>query len=158
MNVVTPRASLPARPVHSGRSQLFRLAAAGIGIVWAAVIVISVFSPDMVTGSQHDHIAIAAVFTWIWGLIATRFIFTELAALRGHSDRFPDAWLLVGGIAVVWIAAAVVSVVAPEFVTGSDPTRLPIAAMLAPIAAMLLTVNFCQLFTSLTGPRAPTSE
>jgi hypothetical protein len=154
MNIATPHASLSTAPGHSGRSQLLWLGAAGTGIVWAAVIVISVFSPDMVTGSQHDHFAIAAVVTWIWGFLASRSMFATLVAQRGHADRLADIWLLVGGIAVVWIIAAFVVVVAPVFVTGTDPTRLPIAALLAPIAALLLTGTFCQMFTSLTGPVA----
>ena len=157
MNMATSRDSLPTTPLHGGRSQLFRVGAAGFGVVWAAVIVVSVFSPDMVTGSRHDHFLVAAVLTWMWGLIASRSMFTTLVAQRGHTDRLPDIWLLVGGIAAVWVGAAVAAVFGPVMVTGTDPTRLPFAALLAPIAAMVLTGILCQLFTSLTGPEASRS-
>jgi hypothetical protein len=33
----------------------------------------------------------------------------------------------------------VVSLIGPVFVTGTDPTRIPIAALIAPIAGFLLT-------------------
>jgi len=35
--------------------------------------------------------------------------------------------------------ATVLSIALPVYVTGSDPTRLPIGAMVSPVAAALLT-------------------
>jgi hypothetical protein len=37
----------------------------------------------------------------------------------------------------------------PELVTGTDPTHLPLAAIIAPIAAMVITSTACQIFSSL---------
>ena len=39
----------------------------------------------------------------------------------------------------VWLVAAILSITLPVVETGSDPTRLPIAAMVAPMAAAALT-------------------
>ena len=51
---------------------------------------------------------------------------------------------LVGFVAAVWIVAALVAIFGPEMVTGSDPTRLPIAALLSPVAATVLTTGACE--------------
>jgi hypothetical protein len=40
---------------------------------------------------------------------------------------------------VVWLVATIVSIALPVVETGSDPTRLPIGAMVSPVAAMVLT-------------------
>jgi hypothetical protein len=39
----------------------------------------------------------------------------------------------------IWGVATVLSIALPVYVTGSDPTRLPIGAMVSPVAAALLT-------------------
>jgi hypothetical protein len=77
---------------------------AGIVGIWVAVALISLLAPDMVTGSEQQHLAVAAFGTWVWGLIAT-----------------------------------ILGITLPVVETGLDPTRLPIGAMVAPIAATLLT-------------------
>src|SRR4029453_525923 len=43
---------------------------AGIVGVWVAVTLISLLAPDMVTGSEQQHLAVAAFGTWVWGLVA----------------------------------------------------------------------------------------
>jgi len=45
--------------------------AAGIAGIWVAVALISIFAPDMVSGSEQEHLRVAAFVTWIWGLVAT---------------------------------------------------------------------------------------
>jgi hypothetical protein len=39
----------------------------------------------------------------------------------------------------VWTVATIVGIAAPVFVTGSDPTRIPVASFFAPVAAAMLT-------------------
>jgi hypothetical protein len=121
--------------------------------VWFAVVVISVFAPDSVSGSEQDHVPIAAILTWVWGLVASRSLLGVLLAQRGRPERLADVRLLVVGVGTLWLLAAGVGAVGPEMVTGSDPTRVPLAAVLAPIAALVLTTTACGLFTSLGGPR-----
>jgi len=43
----------------------------------------------------------------------------------------------------LWLAVATISIFAPTMVTGSDPTSIPIAAILAPIAGTLATAFAC---------------
>jgi hypothetical protein len=136
-----------------GQSAPFSAGVAGIGVIWLAVTVISVFSPDLVTGSEQDHIPIAAMITWVWGVIASRSLVITLLDERGRPHRFGSVWLLTGDVAAVWVVAAAVAVFGPEMVTGSGPTNVPICALLAPIAAMVLTTTGCQLFNSLDGTR-----
>lgn len=152
MALAAPHDRLSTAPVRGGRTRLVRLGAIGLGAVWAAVAVISVFAPDSVSGSEQDHLPIAAILTWVWGLVASRSLIDVLLAQRAHPDRLRDAGVLVGGVAAVWIVAAAVGVFGPVMVTGSDPTRLPIAAVLAPVAALVLTNTACALFTSWGGP------
>jgi hypothetical protein len=125
------------------------LATVGLGAIWAAVVVISALSPDSVTGSEQQHVPIAAVLTWMWGLVASRSLVTTLVAQRDHPDRYPGLRLLVAGVAAAWAVAAVVAITAPEIVTGSDPTRIPIWAILAPVASLLVTTTACQIYSSL---------
>jgi hypothetical protein len=85
----------------------------------------------MVTGSEQDHLPIAAVSVWPWTVVATAYVL--MAARRPAS-----AWL-VGSVGVVWVSVLVAGVAAPVMVTGTDPTRIPIGAILAPIGGALAT-------------------
>lgn len=138
---------------RGGGSELFRLGVLAVAVVWLAVAAISVFAPDNVSGTEQDHVPLAAILTWIWGLVASRALITTLVAQRTHPERLADVRVLTAVVAIVWAVAGVVGALGPEIVTGSDPTRFPIAALLAPIAAMVLTTSACQLFSSLTGGR-----
>jgi hypothetical protein len=104
---------------------------AGIAAIWVAVTLISVFAPDMVTGSEQQHLPVGAFGAWFWGLAATGAFFWGMGRLRGNAARQPF-WIGLG-------VATVLSIALPVYVTGSDPTRLPIGAMVSPVAAALLT-------------------
>ena len=114
--------------------------AAGIAGVWVAVIMISVFAPDMVTGSEQEHLPIAAMTSWVWGLVTTGAFLWTMGKLRGNAARRP-IWI---GVAIstlaIWAIATILSITLPVFETGSDPTRLPMGAMITPMAAAMLTV------------------
>jgi hypothetical protein len=40
----------------------------------------------------------------------------------------------------IWAVATILGITLPVMVTGSDPTRIPVAALFAPVAAAMLTV------------------
>src|SRR5579864_8990857 len=63
------------------------LALAGVAVlaIWLCVGVASAYSPDLVTGYYHEHHPLAAYMDWIWGLVATSFVFQ--AALQGVRAR-----------------------------------------------------------------------
>jgi hypothetical protein len=84
------------------RERLIWLAVA-LGGVWLSVALISIFAPDFVSGSEQEHIPIAALITWVPGLFATRSVLNELVRRRQPGKVAPEqAWmgvaLLTGGI------------------------------------------------------------
>jgi hypothetical protein len=112
---------------------------AGIGVIWVAVTLISLFAPDMVSGSEQEHLPLAAFTTWLWGFVATGLFLWAMGRLRGSASRRP-IWIgLAAATVVVWLVATILSIALPVFETGSDPTRLPIGAIVVPIGAMVLT-------------------
>ena len=63
----------------------------------------------------------------------------SMGRLRGSADR-RRIWIgYVVIVLVVWSIATVLSIVLPVFETGTDPTQLPMGALVAPVAAMVLT-------------------
>ncbi len=112
---------------------------AGLVGIWTAVVLISTLAPDMVSGSEQEHLPIAAFTTWLWGLVATGGFLWAMGKLRGSASRRP-IWIGLGvATLTVWLVATILSITLPVVETGSDPTRLPIAAMVTPIAAAVLT-------------------
>jgi hypothetical protein len=113
--------------------------AGGIAGIWVAVLLISLLSPDMVTGSEQQHMPVAAFGAWMWGLLATVGFLWVMGRLRGNAERRP-IWT---GVAVatlgVWALATILSIALPVFETGSDPTRIPVAAIVTPMAAAVFT-------------------
>jgi hypothetical protein len=122
----------------SPKQELTSLAIA-LGGIWASVVAISLLAPDMVSGSEQQHLPIAAFTTWIWGTIASGAVVVLWARSRrlGGSVQVHRPVAVV--VAAIWSVAAAVAVLSPEMVTGSDPTRIPLAAFLAPVAAAVLT-------------------
>ena len=112
---------------------------AGLVGIWLAVVVVSLFAPHMVSGSEQERLPIAAFTTWLWGVLGTAIYIWGMGRLR-RSNELREAWIgLTAATLVIWGAATIVAIAAPEFVTGSDPTRIPLAAFLAPIGAAVLT-------------------
>jgi hypothetical protein len=112
----------------------------GIAAIWVGVLAISVAAPDLVSGSEHEHLPLAAITTWIWGLIATVGLLWGMSKLRGNVAR-KRLWIgLVTAAAVIWGVALVLSVALPVWETGSDPTERPIRAIVVPRAASMLTL------------------
>lgn len=111
-----------------------RVAAAAVAItaIWVAVILTSLFARDFVSGSEQEHIPIAA--------ISTGFVLLALVVRRKQRQGQEQAWrALAVVVAVIWVAVIFTSIFAPDAETGSDPTRIPVAAMMGPIIATVAT-------------------
>lgn len=119
--------------------------------IWVSVALISVLSPDMVHGSEHQRMPVAAFGAWFWGFGTSVATVVALARLRGDAARRP-AVLLAGSTMTIWVAAAVVSILGPTQVTGSDPTTIPTAALIAPIVATLATIGIATVVVVFHGP------
>ena len=129
----------PARSQPAGSSWT-AWTLATVATIWTAVVIISVFSPDMIHGSEQQRMPVAAFGTWLWGFGASVVVFVAMARLRGDPGHRPLWMVLFGATVVIWSAATLASVVGPTIVTGSDPTTIPMAALIAPITAMVATV------------------
>jgi hypothetical protein len=71
--------------------------------------------------------------------VGTLVLLWAMIRLRGSAMGQP-VWI---GLSVVtlglWAVATILAITLPVFETGTDPTQIPVGAMLAPVAAALLT-------------------
>jgi hypothetical protein len=113
--------------------------AIGIGGIWVAVLLISLLAPDLVSGSQQEHLPVAAFTTWFWGAVGTLVLLWAMGRLRGRASWQP-IWIGLSVVTLgIWTLATILAITLPQMVTGTDPTRIPFAAIFAPIAAAMLT-------------------
>ena len=111
----------------------------GIGAIWVAVLLISLFSPDLVSGSEQEHLPVAAITAWFWGGVGTVILLLAMGRLRGRPSWQPIWVGLSVATVVIWTVATILAITLPVLETGTDPTRVPVAAIFAPIAAAMLT-------------------
>ncbi len=92
----------------------YRALATAISLVaiWVAATIAAVYSPDMISGSNHEHLQLSMFLAWPLAAVATGMV------------------LLAAGIASVFVS---------PMVTGTDPTTIPLAAVVAPLFAVLVT-------------------
>jgi hypothetical protein len=113
--------------------------AIGIVGIWIAVVLISLFAPDFVSGSEQEHLPLAAFTTWFWGGVGTLIFLWAMGRLRGNAMWRPT-WIGLSIVTLaVWAGATLIGIAAPVLETGSDPTRIPFGAFFAPVAAAMLT-------------------
>jgi len=113
--------------------------ALGIGGIWVAVLLISLFSPDLVSGSEQEHLPVAAITAWFWGGVGTLVLLLAIGRLRGRASWRPIWVGLSVATLVIWTVATILAITLPVIETGTDPTRIPVAAIVAPVAAAMLT-------------------
>ena len=104
-------------------------------VIWTSIIIISFFSPDMVTGSQQEHLKIVLWTAWIWGLLSS---IITLRMIREKFDYKTHLYLSYA-IIVIWIIVTFLALLVPPFVTGSDPTKIPLGSIGAPILGLIFT-------------------
>ncbi len=121
---------------------------AGIAVacIWLATAAASIWSPDLVSGTEQDHVPLAAILDWFYAALATGLV------LMAFGRRSPGAsrtlWLgFTVAIAGIWSMVALASIFAPSIWTGTDPTTVPIAALVGPIAGVLATA-FVSVFVA----------
>jgi hypothetical protein len=113
--------------------------AIGIGGIWVAVLLLSLLAPDLVSGSEQDHLPVAAFTTWFWGGVGTLVFLLVMGRLRG-SARWQPIWIGLSVVTVgIWAVATILGITLPVMETGTDPTQIPFAAIFAPVAAAMLT-------------------
>jgi hypothetical protein len=123
------------------RSDRFLMVGLSVAAVWISVCLGSLFAPDLVSGTEQDHVPIAAMTMWLQGVFATAFVLMAGALGRSVEDgRWRALALMVGAI---WAVVAAAAIWAPNLVTGSDPSTIPLAALVAPVAATIGTAFVC---------------
>ena len=134
--ITTPGPTLAQR---SGSRALAALAPGiSVAAIWVATLLFSLFAPDLVSGSQQEHLPIAGLTAWLWAAAATGYVLMATRARTADDD--PAGWLgLELSVAVIWAVVALAGIFTPVLVTGSDPTRIPLAALVAPVAGMVAT-------------------
>ena len=128
---------MEVNPTMQGQTGRWLWSGLAVSAIWLSAIAASIWSPDLVTGAAHEHIPLVAINVPIWALLATGFAIMAPAVTANDRRRVWSVY--AGAVAIAWIAAAVISIAAPTMVTGSDPTTIPIAGVIAPIAAMAAT-------------------
>lgn len=109
-----------------------------VAAIWVPTLAFSLFAPDMVTGSQQEHLPLGALTAWLWAATATGYVLMATRS-REPSDA-PSRWFGFGlSVATIWVVVALAGIFTPELVTGTDPTRIPLATLVAPIAGMVAT-------------------
>lgn len=124
----------PASPTRSSSplTSLAASAATAVTVIWATVVLAAVFGPDLITGSNHEHLPLVGMTMWIWATIATAFLM--MGARRSETIA-----TLVLGTSAIWGLVLITLLVAPSMVTGTDPTTIPFAALLAPVGGAVAT-------------------
>ena len=127
--------------------------------IWLAVLLTSLFAPDLIHGSEQEHLKLAAWLNWLWGTIATVSV---LRMLRHEGAKAADrsTWIALGlGSGVIWLTVVLVSLLVPDVHTGSDPTSIPVAAIISPIVAMVFTRYLAEfLFEGFDGGETEETE
>jgi hypothetical protein len=130
--------------------------AIGIGGIWAAVVLISLLSPDMVSGSEQEHQKVAAFTSWFWGGVGTLVFLWAMGRLRGDAMWRPT-WIGLSSVTLgIWALATIIAIALPVVETGSDPTQIPLGAVVGPVAAAMLTAiagAVTSVFRRGPGPR-----
>ncbi len=81
----------------------------GLVGLWTTVALVSIFAPDLVSGSEQQHLPVAAFATWLWGMVATGGYLLAMGRLRGSSSRRP-IWIgLTVATLTVWLVATILS-------------------------------------------------
>jgi hypothetical protein len=113
--------------------------AIGIGGIWVAVLLVSLLAPDLVSGSQQQHLPVAAFTAWFWGGVGTMVLLWAMGRLRASAGWRP-VWVGLSVVTLgIWAMATILASTLPVLVTGTDPTQIPVAALFAPPAAAMLT-------------------
>jgi hypothetical protein len=140
---MTEPTPIPVPPPES-RTGSYIAGAVALIAIWASVTLAAIFAPDLVTGTTQDHFPLALVVGALAGLVATGYVLK--AMIRGLGSAARGAVYALLNVAI-WAAVALVAIYVPEMVTGTDPTRLPLAAVIAPIAGAILTRIVTDVFT-----------
>ena len=123
---------------------------ATIVVIWVSVFIMSTGSPNLEFGEEPEVIDVAIIMDWFWGLVGTvgvlRLTLFRRPNEAGWGEDTAWPWIL-GVVGALWLAAALVSINLPVLEVGDDIV-VPVAAIVAPIAAAMLTWYACEFLVA----------
>ena len=153
LSPASDRAERPAPSLAEKRNLAAAWTGLAIAAIWIAVTLISVYAPSLVTGTTHDHVPIAAILAWIWGVLASRNVAVAILRRRRSLAVLDSARLLAIAVGTIWTICMILGIAGPEWVSGTNPTRIPISAIVAPIIAVVLTQLVIRLIKTLDNDK-----
>jgi len=138
---------MATKPISTYRSSTaflglgYRAFSTGLALIsiWVAATIAAVFAPDLVTGSNHEHLQLAMFLVWPLAAVATGMVLLAAGVSR-RSGEAAGPWVVYVVLnALAWFGAAIASVYVSPMVTGTDPTTIPIASLVAPVLSVLVT-------------------
>lgn len=123
---------------------------ATIAAIWIFVLIMSMGSPNLEFGSDPVVIDVGIIMDWFWGLVGTVGVLRLTTFRRpsevgwGQDNAYP--WVF-GVVGAMWLAAAFAAISLPVFELGDD-IIIPVAAIVAPIAAAMLTWYACEFLVA----------
>lgn len=135
-----------ARRDSTATGSRYVFAGVAVAMIWLGTAAASIWSPDLISGTEGDHVPLAAILDWSYAALATGLV------LIAYGRRSPGAtrslWLgftvAIGGI---WFVVAIASILAPSIVSGTDATTVPVAVLASPIAGLIATA-FVSVFVA----------
>jgi len=133
---------------------------ATIAVIWVAVLVTSLSSPDLMFGDEPVILRPAAILNWFWGVVGTVFVLRSTLFRHqnelgwGQTDAYP--WILAITTAV-WLVAVLASLNAPDVVINED-IIVPVGSIVAPPIAVALTLYSCEFLITGFASRKPLRE
>ena len=92
-------------PQREAEGSRYRFAAMAVCGIWGALAAASIWSPDLISGSDRTHVPIAAFTDWFYAVLATGLVF--MAFSRRTPDLGRSSWaaftLVICGI---WLVVA----------------------------------------------------
>ena len=148
-HVITPGTGGDVVPRTASQAVASLAPGLAVAAIWVATLLLSLFASDLVSGAEQEHVPIAGLTTWLWAGAATGYVLLAARARTVGDD--PSGWLgFELSVAVIWAVVALAGIFSPDLVTGSDPTRIPLAALVAPVAGMVAT-GFVALHAATQG-------
>lgn len=128
-----------------------------IAIIWLAVLITSLNSPELTFGDEPVVIRVAAIANWFWGVLATIFVLRSTIFRRPNEMGWGQtvSWPWITAItAVLWLVAMLASLNAPS-IDVNETISVPIAAIVAPPVAVALTLYACEFLITGFAARRP---
>jgi hypothetical protein len=139
----------PSEPGGTTRESRYLFAGIAVASVWLAIAAASIWSPDLISGTNQERVPLAAILDWFYAALATGLVLMAFGRRSPGASR--SLWLgFTISIAGIWFVVAIASILAPSIETGTDHTTVPIAALASPLAGVIASA-FVSVFVARSG-------